>query len=250
MKKHTIAILAFNSHDLTMKVVDQTFKNNPESDILIFDNGSEPSYKKLINKYSNEIHYHREKENIYVNAAWNKIFDQVKTPYLTLLNNDCFVLSKNYFSSAINYMENNKIILSSCKTISFKTLKFLNFSNYLNIFLSSKKINFIENSRRQGWLMTINLDEYKKLDYKIPSYLKVWFGDDWIWYQVRNNKKIAGVFKNYLCGHIKSSSTLNPNIKTIIDQDISAINKYGGWYKKSADLIHQYRCKALKIKHI
>ena len=67
MKKHTIAILAFNSHDLTMKVVDQTFKNNPESDILIFDNGSEPSFKKLINKYSNEIHYYREKENIYVN---------------------------------------------------------------------------------------------------------------------------------------------------------------------------------------
>ena len=66
----------------------------------------------------------------------------------------------------------------------------------------------------------------------------------------RNNKKIAGVFKNYLCGHVKSSSTLSPDIKPIIDQDILAIKKHGDWYKKSAELIHQYKCRTLKMKHI
>ena len=233
-----------------MKVLDQTIENNPDSKILLFDNGSNYSFDKLIAPYSNKIQYHREDKNIYVNAAWNKIFDMVKTPYLTILNNDCFILSKNYFASAINYMIHNDIILSSCKTISFKTLGFLKYKNYLNVFLSSKKIKFIKQSRRQGWLMTLNLNEYKKLNYKIPSYLKVWYGDDWIWYQVRSNKKIAGVFKNYLCGHVKSSSTLAPEIKTIIDRDILAIDKYGEWYKKSTPLIHQYKCKSLKIKHI
>ena len=33
------------------------------------------------------IDFHREEINIYVNPAWNKNFDIVKTKYITLLNN-------------------------------------------------------------------------------------------------------------------------------------------------------------------
>ena len=104
-------------------------------------------------------------------------------------------------------------------------------------------MNFRDKSRRQGWLMTLNLNEYKKLNYKIPDYLKVWFGDDWIWSQVRSNNKIAGVFKNFLCIHIKSSTTTNPKIQSIINQDIKALKERGDWYKKYSDLIHLYRCR-------
>ena len=37
------------------------------------------------------IEYHRENNNIYVNPAWNKIFDMGTTPYVTILNNDSFI---------------------------------------------------------------------------------------------------------------------------------------------------------------
>ncbi len=124
-KSHTIAILAFNAHDITMDVLKRTYKNNPDSKILLFDNGSHPSFQKLITNL--DIEYYREEKNIYVNPAWNKIFDLVNTSYLTILNNDCFVISDGYFPSAINYMEENNILLSSCKTISFKSTKFLKF---------------------------------------------------------------------------------------------------------------------------
>ena len=149
-------------------------------------------------------------------------------------------------------MNKHDVALSSCKTINKKkfSISTLKFYKYYFNFFANQNLKYSTKARRQGWIMTLDLDIYKKLDYKIPNYLKVWYGDDWIWYQVRSNKKIAGVFKNYLCGHVKSSSTLAPEIKTIIDKDILAIDKYGEWYKKSTPLIHQYKCKSLKIKHI
>ena len=63
--KHTIAILAYNSHDLTMQVLKELYKTSLNSKILFFDNGSEPSFEKLIHGYN--IQYHRELENIFVN---------------------------------------------------------------------------------------------------------------------------------------------------------------------------------------
>ncbi len=87
--------------------------------------------------------------------------------------------------------------------------------------------------------MTINLNIYKKLDYKIPNELKIWFGDDWIWGQIRRNNKIAGVFKNYFCLHVRSTTTSNPDVQAIIDKDIKIIEENGDWYKKNSELIHQ-----------
>ena len=236
--EHTIVLLAFNSHKLTMNVLNDTYKNNPESNFLFFDNGSTPSYEKLIDNLN--IDYHRENNNIYVNPAWNKIFDMVTTPYVTILNNDCFIVSKNYFSTVIPHMKKNGIMISSCKTKNRKSLKLINlhlFRTIYNIF-SSDKINFNQNAMRQGWLMTINLYEYKKLNYKIPSYIKVWFGDDWIWGQAKSNNKITGVYNNKLAIHIRYSTTKSKAIKTIIDQDIEAIKKYGKWYQSYIKLIH------------
>ena len=62
-KSHTIAILAFNAHDITMDVLKRTYKNNPDSKILLFDNGSHPSFQKLITNL--DIEYYREEKNIY-----------------------------------------------------------------------------------------------------------------------------------------------------------------------------------------
>jgi hypothetical protein len=41
------------------------------NNILLFDNGSKPSFAHIANKFG--IRYHREEINIYVNPAWNNI---------------------------------------------------------------------------------------------------------------------------------------------------------------------------------
>ena len=219
MNNHTIVILAFNNHTLTMNNIERLIKNGYENNILLFDNGSSPSFTKYMKKYN--ISYHREEKNLLVNPAWNKVFNMVKSKYITLLNNDCFVISKNYFSEIINHMEINNIILSSCKTFNVKKIssfKLKLYEKYYNFFIN-KKLKFFSSARRQGWIMTINLDIYKTLDYEIPDYFKLWYGDDWIWSQVLNNNYSYAIYKNRYAIHLRNKTISNPEFKKIIDTD-------------------------------
>ena len=221
---HTIVILGFNNHKLTLSVVKQIRSTGCDDPILFYDNGSNPSFKGMI--HDSNFKYHRNEKNIYVNPAWNEIFDLVKTKYLTLLNNDCLIQSSNYFSDVLSHMEQNKIIISSCKTKNIKSYNFFNKIFYkIKYKCHSKSLEFSNNARRQGWLMTINLKKYKTLDYKIPSYLKVWYGDDWIWSQIILHNLNYSLYKNRYALHVKSSST--SNMSSIIEDDIKNIEKYG-----------------------
>ena len=195
------------------------------TNILLFDNGSSPSYKDFASK--NKINYYREKQNIYVNPAWNKIFDLVKTKYLTLLNNDCYILSNNYFNDILLHMEKNNIILSSCKTLNKKTIDLKKIKFYKKVYnvFSLRNLSYNNKARRQGWLMTLNLLEYKKLNYYIPNYLKIWYGDDWIWSQIIKNKKKYVVYKNRYALHLRNKTLINKDIQLVLNKDKKMMNK-------------------------
>jgi len=244
IKNHTIAILAYNNHDLTIMNIKNLINHGYRKNILLFDNGSKPLYKNICKDFN--IKYVKEEKNIYVNPAWNKIFDIVNDKYLTLLNNDCFILSDKYFEEIINHMRNNKFIISSCKTYNRKSVtenKLKLLQQYYN-FIQSKKIKYSSKARRQGWIMTLDLDVYKTLNYKIPDYIKIWFGDDWIWSQIVKNNLNYAIYKNRYAIHIKSSTTSNDKMKQIINKDIQMLDKYGDWIEKSihqkSRLLHRY----------
>jgi hypothetical protein len=84
--------------------------------------------------------------------------------------------------------------------------------------------------------MTINLFIYKSLDYKIPEYLKVWYGDDWIWSQILLNNLNSAIYTNKYALHVKGTST--SKIPEIIQSDIANIEKFGDWYKKITPIMH------------
>ena len=239
---HTIVILAYNNHDLTMKNIQHLVNNGYKNNILLFDNGSKPSFEKIANQY--RIRYQRESTNIYVNPAWNIIFNQEKCEYLTLLNNDCFVLSPNYFQNILEHMKNNNIGISSCKTRNVlklnKELKTGNYFCYHNFFLKeNKKLNFFYGARRQGWLMTLNLNKYKELDYQIPDYIKLWFGDDWIWGQFILNNITYGVYNNRYAIHIKNTTIdSSQEFELIVKKDMLNIEKHGNWYNIVSPKLH------------
>ena len=202
---HTLAIIAYNQHDLTLNNIHHLISLGYRKNILLFDNGSSPSYEHDIDQLG--IRYQREEKNIYVNPAWNKLFTEENCNYLTLLNNDCFILSKNYFNAIINHMHQNDIGISSCKTKNIvKMNKKLNTNNFFFFPKESQKLRFVAKARRQGWLMTLNLDKYKKMDFHIPDYLKIWYGDDWIWGQFILNEEQYGVYKNRYAVHKKAST--------------------------------------------
>ena len=233
---HTIAILAFNNHELTMKNIIHLIKNGQEKNIFLFDNGSNPSFKSLITNMN--ISYYREEKNTYVNPAWNKLFEIVQTKYLTLLNNDCFNLSKNYYQDILPHMDNNDIALSSCKTINIKhmNLKKLKYYELYYNLISHKKLRYTSKARRQGWIMTINLELYKKLNYKIPDYIKIWYGDDWIWSQIVKNNLNYVIYKNRYALHLRNKTISNSNLIDIVNHDKENFKNNNNWLEKS---IHQ-----------
>tara|TARA_B110000438_G_scaffold264759_1_gene277652 strand:+ start:379 stop:1125 length:747 start_codon:yes stop_codon:yes gene_type:complete len=230
---HTIAILAFNNHQLTIDNIKMLL-NDGYKNIFLFDNGSYPSFKAYANQY--ELRYYREKENIYVNPAWNKIFDMVNTKYLTLLNNDCYILSKNYFNDIVCHMDNNNIVLSSCKTLNKNktTIQKIKFYKKMYNFFHNKDLKFTTKARRQGWIMTLNLNEYKKCDYLIPNYLKIWYGDDWIWSQIIKHNRQYAIYTNRYALHLRNKTLLKKEIQSVLNRDKDMMKKNGKeWVEES-----------------
>jgi hypothetical protein len=239
MNRHTIVILAYDNHELTLNNLTHLISLGYGKNILLFDNGSSPSFEKISNKLN--IRYHRQEQNLFVNPAWNKIFDQENCKYLTLLNNDCFILTKNYFEDVIEHMEKYKIGISSCKNKNILKLKkdALQTTNYFIFNKEAKPLKCNFHARRQGWLMTLNLEIYKTLDYKIPNYLKLWYGDDWIWSQFALNNLKMGVYSNRYSIHIRSSSISSTQMQKIVEDDISNLETYGKWYHNISPIIHK-----------
>ena len=238
-RSHTIAILAYNNHQLTAKNLEHLSSLGYAENVLLFDNGSEPSFEKITNKLG--IRYHREKENLYVNPAWNKIFQMENCEYLTLLNNDCYILSPNYFQDILPNMAKNSIGISSCKTKNIYQLKNNNFNtkDYFFFPKETTSINFNNNARRQGWLMTLNLQMYKSLEFLIPDYLKLWYGDDWIWGQFLKHNINTAVDENRYAVHIKSSTISSAVMQKIIEEDNANLIKFGEWHRQLSPLLHR-----------
>ena len=236
---HTIAILAYNNHQLTAKNLEHLSSLGYAGNVLLFDNGSEPSFEKITNKLG--IRYHREKENLYVNPAWNKIFQMENCEYLTLLNNDCYILSPNYFQDILPNMARNSIGISSCKTKNIYQLKNNNFNtkDYFFFPKETTSINFNNNARRQGWLMTLNLQMYKSLEFLIPDYLKLWYGDDWIWGQFLKHNINTAVYENRYAVHIKSSTISSEKMQEIVKLDANNLDEFGQWYRELSPKLHK-----------
>ena len=236
---HTIVILAYNNHELTNQNIEHLCSMGYTKNILLFDNGSDPSFEDFSDKF--EIRYHREKINIYVNPAWNNIFTMENSHYLTLLNNDCFILTPSYFEDILPHMEKNKFGISSCKTKNISYLKNSNFktNDYFYFPNEVKTLIFNNYARRQGWLMTMNLKIYKSLEYLIPDYLKLWYGDDWIWSQFIKNNIRTAVYKNRYAVHIKSSSISSKEMQDIVTADNDNLDKYGNWHREMSPLLHK-----------
>jgi len=175
-----------------------------------------------------------------VNPAWNKIIEIESCDYMTLLNNDCFVLSKNYYRDVIRHMADNEIGISSCKTKNVHRLKdgALSLSRYFPLRIPGRSLQPHYKARRQGWLMTLDCRMFRELDYIIPEYLKIWYGDDWIWGQfIRAGIKTA-VYKNRYAVHVKSSTTSSAWVRDLIKTDVANIEEHGQWHRELTTKLH------------
>lgn len=236
MHDHTIAVLAFNNHEMTYRLVKHMRRLGFAGRLLIFDNGSDPPFDST--RIPPPATVHREPENIYVNPAWNRIIERVDTRYVTLLNDDCFVVSPGYFEEVTDYMRHRRIALTTPSTLNVRTIHPSVATSPLIRWFSSSALRFSERYRRQGWLMTIDLQMYRSCrDWRIPDYLKLWYGDDWIWYQIARHGGSAGTVLNRYALHRRDPAGKNPTVQRLIDHDWANLQRYGmDWYRQAQEM--------------
>jgi hypothetical protein len=227
MSEHAIGILGYNNHDLTLKLIKNIRQKGCKDRIIFFDNGSNPSFNGLIGDLNTE--YIRSEKNLFVNPGWNELFHIAKGRYrfFTLLNNDCYILSNNYFEEVVDYMKANNIVLSSANTInSCRYRPDIIERNRLIDLLSRSTIRESRMGRRQGWLMTLDLENIPVEDLKVPEEIKIWYGDDWIWGKVEDLSLKSCIFTNRYLLHVRASSTSSGAIKKLIEKDNLALERH------------------------
>ena len=87
--------------------------------------------------------------------------------------------------------------------------------------------------------MTLNLQMYKSLEFLIPDYLKLWYGDDWIWGQFLKHNINTAVYENRYAVHIKSSTISSEKMQEIVKLDANNLDEFGQWQRELSPKLHK-----------
>jgi len=174
----TVVVPVLNQIQITNEFLGYIVENVvlPE-EIILIDNGSTEKIGKLVKKYNGKIRirFIRHKRNTGVNAAWNEGIKLTKTPLISILNND-IVLNKYFFKKIIEASQVSEKYGIFCVT-NAKRIKQVDESR-------DDKVKIANMGKREGWAFTIRKEITNRLP-PIPSDLKIYCGDDFLYYGTR-----------------------------------------------------------------
>lgn len=95
--KLSIAIVSYNTADLTKKLLKSIFEkdsgfNSTDMEVIVLDNGSKDNCKEVIRGYLPKIAYIQNEENTGFSKGYNKAIEYSKGEYVLMLNSDIEVL--------------------------------------------------------------------------------------------------------------------------------------------------------------
>lgn len=183
-------------------------------DMVLIDNGAEEGVKEVLNYYSereNVLVIHNE-QNIYVNPAWNQIinyFLSTDHDYLLIMNSD-LILQKDWNKVLDMYFENYPDLIP----IPVIEEDLMKYNNGITLTIKHKEVT----EGTAGVLIIINRKQAKNI-YPIPNYIKIWFGDNWI-YEILRTKYKTVIVENLVCYHSGSQNIIRlKEANTIIEND-------------------------------
>lgn len=171
-----IPTLQKNISVLTM-LLNQLVLDVNINEIIVIDNSLQG-----INIKSEKLKVIIPQKNLYVNPAWNLGVEEAKNNYIGIVNDD-LIFPKNFIFQVVDFLTKTKNIgIIGLDTI--KPTKPNEFDNYPK----SSKIEFLKTKERCScWGSAIFM---KKSSYqKIPEEMKIWFGDDFLFYECIKQKK-------------------------------------------------------------
>ncbi len=212
-----IPTLLRSPHTL-QKNIDILLKQNVK--LIIIDNSQHSGCKKY-EQENIKVYYFP--ENIGVNPAWNLGVANTQTEYYLLLNDDCIVWDK-----VIEVSEN---ILSDpvIGLLTYKTINNMDINLYETLITGrNKSANLVimdlhSRAARAGWFMFGRKSQYNP----IPDELKIFFGDDILYKQLRKKGLRTVEDQTHFLTHFVSTT-------------VNGINAIPEYWRKEEDFYYNY----------
>jgi hypothetical protein len=178
--------------------INEMQKNDLIDEILIIKNTDKDFFKTLNIKYTGKIKIIYEGENLFVNPSWNLGIEQIKNEVFCIINDDVICHSTNFTKCY------NKVIEDDIGLVTTRTALHFPIQAYEKSPLHKNKPEFSEDipNGRQGWFFFGKKENW----INIPKELKVFFGDDFLYYMHRRNNKTNVILENGFVGHFESTT--------------------------------------------
>lgn len=194
----------------------ESVMNQKDVDLLFIDNGGDPDIKTLAAEYLNHpnVKFIRNAQNIFVNPAWNqamKLFLTSNYDLLCIMNSD-LCLQQDWSEVVRKRLRANQ---NECMVPKVVT--------DINVFNKSVDVTdsgFTEaNIGLPGIFFTLTKKQCQ-LVYPIPSELKIWFGDNWVFDRLRNSGHKTIIPEGFIAIHGNSQTVSKlPGISELIEID-------------------------------
>lgn len=177
----------------------------PQADeLIIIDNNSTPEIKKIISNKNKIVNPH----NLFVNPAWNQIME-----YFLSTDNDILII-----------LNSDMIVREG----SLDIIRNIDIDGDMSIMLPKQVKQFSSHISQDiqtiPWgypgIMIILTRKMCEIVYPIPSGIKLWFGDDWMFKNLINAGYSLRIYSSIECIHGGSRSLFSlPDYSSIIEQD-------------------------------
>lgn len=198
MKEVTVVIPTLCKSEKTLSKLLKEFEQcESVKEVLIFDNtlgtfSCEFSKVKIFNK-----------ENLYVNRAWNKGIEECNTPYYLLINDDV-ICTKETIDTCLTLLKDNKSI--GVTTVATHPIEENEIDFYINIDSIPEEPEFSIKDGDSEYYLGWFIFGKKEFWVPVPDTLLYFFGDNWIFYNVFRQKKKIGIITNYTIYHVTSTT--------------------------------------------
>lgn len=189
---------------------------HPDVSLLLIDNGAESDIKRLIKEYSSlgNVSVISNKENVYVNPAWNQIIDfflKGECDILCIMNSD--------LTMQFNWSDSLRVLYEKFGDDYTYVPAVKDDRNNIKIRINPSEFNVFTVASAPGIFITLSRKQAEYI-YPIPEDCKVWFGDDWIYGILRGLGSKTAVASNLIAYHGVSQTVQRvEGIDKVIDKD-------------------------------
>jgi GT2 family glycosyltransferase len=228
-----IIIPCFNQIDYTRRTIDSIMKNSSKHHcrFIFVDNGSTDGTSEYLMGILNSTTI-TNPENMYVNYAWNQGVELADNPFVCILNNDVEV-AKDWLDPVEDaFLSREKewyVPLANYDTCwhnipCYNELKRYETLDDFYLYKPQHEILYLDRPI-SGICMFFRTKDVKKV-FPIPSCLKIWYGDFYIYRMLKNlDIKLHVLLDSALFHFCSRTVRSSPSLEPLLEEDMKQWKK-------------------------